>query len=226
MVIIHFISYSQKDIKINYYQENDKVNLYAFVGEKISVIEFDPNLLEEKKIEISATTGDTIFRTSRVKDRAYKLKYKVIKNLYNNLKIDTVEFVAFDHYGKPNFTNYKSVILYISKSQNEKYYYHQKYQYNEIYSTRNNEWICLLNFGSYEKIEEGLKLKLKKIKLDESVSIDLANMPKQNIQLFYPKPFFEYKKNKALPVLGISIENLIRYKVESIIEEDIQLIKN
>lgn len=218
-------SYSQTDMKIDFYQENLNVNLFAFIGEKISIEEFDPNNTEEKKIEIDKETGDTIFRKSYVMDRAFKLKYKVLKNLYNDLKSDTIEFVAYDHYGKPNFAEFKNVILYISKSQDEKYYFHRKYQYNEIHKTKNKEWIGLLNFGSVYRIEEGLKLNLKEIKLDKSVYIDLKNIPKRNIELLYPKPFFKINKNKAIPILGFPIKDLIEYKVKNLIQEDKQLIK-
>jgi hypothetical protein len=158
-------------------------------------------------------------------DRAFKLKYKVLKNLYNDLKVDTVEFVAYDHYGKPNFAEFKNVILYISKSQDDKYYYHQKYQFNAIYKTKENEWIGLLNFGNRFLIDEGIKLNLKKIELHKIANVDLKNMGKEYIEYCYPEPFYKIKKNKAIPVLGFPINDLIEYKVKSIINANKQLNK-
>ena len=207
-------------MKIDYYQENVNINLFAFIGEKISIEEFDPNVTKEKKIEIDPDTGDTIIRKYYVMDRAFKLKYKVLKNLYNDLKVDTVEFVAYDHYGKPNFAEFKNVILYISKSQDDKYYFHQKYQFNAIYKTKENEWIGLLNFGNRFLIDEGKKLNLKKIELYEIANVDLKNMREKYIEYYYPKPFYKIKKNKAIPVLGLPINDLIEYKVKSIIKEN------
>lgn len=93
--------------------EDDSVNLYVFIGEKISVIEFDPNE-NNTLIEIDSITGDTIRRMSYVMDNGFKNKYKVVKNVFNDLKTDTIEFVAYDHYGRPGFENYNNVILYIS----------------------------------------------------------------------------------------------------------------
>jgi hypothetical protein len=208
--------YAQEEFTIDYYKEDSTVNLFAFIGKKIAMEEFDPNARKANKIEIDPETGDTIIRIPFVMDRTFKLKYKVIKNLYNNLKVDTIEFVAYDHYGEPDFAEYKNVILYISKSTDSSYYFHQKYQYNEIHKTKSNEWIGLLNFGSAYRIKEGRKLNLKKIKLNESANTDLKHFSKLDIKFFFPKPFYKIKNNKAIPILGISIKDLIHYKVKSI----------
>lgn len=226
LFILNFsYSYSQKNIDIDFYEENEKVNLFAFVGEIISIEEFDPNAPKEEKIEIDSITGEKIIRKSYVMDRAFKLKYKVIKNLYNDLKTHTIEFLAYDHYGIPNFSEFKNVILYISKSQKGDYYFHQKYQYNEFHKSKNNEWIGLLNFGSVSRIEEALKLNLKKVKLNSDASVDLKGFSKRGIELLYPKPFYKIKKNVAIPILGFSIKDLIEYKVKSILENNQHLIK-
>lgn len=130
--------------------EDDSVNLYAFVGEKISVIEFDPNE-NNTRIEIDSITGDTIRRVSYVMDYGFKNKYKVVKNVFNDLKTDTIEFVAYDHYGRPGFENYKNVILYISLNKEKGHFYHQKYQYDAVEKTKNGTWKGL-NGESIEKL--------------------------------------------------------------------------
>ena len=118
---------------------NESINLYAFIGEKISVTEFDPNE-NNTRIEIDSISGDTIRRVSYVMDSGFKSKYKVVKNVFNDLKTDTIEFVAYDHYGRPGFENYKNVILYISLNKEKGNYYHQKYQFDPVEKTRNGTW--------------------------------------------------------------------------------------
>ncbi|MCR1026434.1 hypothetical protein NQT66_16550 [Cellulophaga baltica] len=118
---------------------NDSVNLYAFIGEKISVTEFDPNE-NNTRIEIDSISGDTIRRVSYVMDSGFKNKYKVVKNVFNDLKTDTIEFVAYDHYGRPGFEKYENVILYISLNNEKGNYYHQKYQFDPIEKTKNGSW--------------------------------------------------------------------------------------
>ncbi len=118
---------------------NDSVNLYAFIGEKISVIEFDPNE-NNKRMEIDSITGDTLIFKSYVMDNGFKNKYKVIKNVHNELKTDTIEFEAYDHYGRPAFENYKNVLLYLSYNKEKNKYYHQKYIFDPIEKDKNGNW--------------------------------------------------------------------------------------
>jgi len=134
-----YIGFPQKNSKEEFYQVNDSINLFVFIGEKILVTEFDPNL-NNKTIEIDSITGDTIIHTIRVMDAGFNAKYKVVKNVYNNLKTDTIDFVAYDHYGRPGFEKFKTVLLYISKSDDGKYYFHQKYQYDPLIKTRKGIW--------------------------------------------------------------------------------------
>ncbi|KGO91248.1 hypothetical protein Q766_19010 [Flavobacterium subsaxonicum WB 4.1-42 = DSM 21790] len=106
--------YSQKT---NFYEEDTKVNLFAFIGQKISIEEFDPNLDNKKTIiEIDKNTGDTVtsVKTSYSMDRAFIAKYKVIQPVFNNLKQDTISFAVYDHYGTPEFAEFDNVIIYIS----------------------------------------------------------------------------------------------------------------
>ncbi len=129
---------------------NDSVNLYAFIGEKISVIKFNPNS-NNTQTEFDPIRGDTIRAVSYITDNGFKYKYKVVKNVFNNLKTDIVEFVAYDHYGQPKFENYKNVILYISLNKKKGHYYHQKYQFDPVEKTKNGIWKGL-NGESIEKL--------------------------------------------------------------------------
>jgi len=159
---ILIILFSCKSTKIEkeseYKMEDDSVNLYAFIGEKISVIEFDPN---ENNIrsEIDSINGDTIRRMTYIMDSGFRNKYKVVKNVFNDLKTDTIEFVAYDHYGRPKFENYTNVILYISLNKTKTHFYHQKYQFDPVIKTKNGTWKGL-NGESIEKLFEEKKKKI------------------------------------------------------------------
>ncbi len=120
------------------------VNLYAFVGEKISVMQYDPNSNSNTpiSIEIDETTGDTITMRKRsfVMDNAFEAKYRVLQAVYNELKVDTIVFKAFDHYGRPAFENYSTVLLYVSKSKDGSHYFHQKYQFDPLVKSKDGTW--------------------------------------------------------------------------------------
>lgn len=136
-----FIGCKSTDIKTEgeFSLQDDSVNLYAFIGEKISVTEFDPNV-NNTRLEINSITGDTIRKVRYVMDEGFKCKYKVIKNIFNDLKTDTIEFEAYDHYGRPAFEKYENVILYISLDKDKGTYYHQKYQFDVVRETKDGNW--------------------------------------------------------------------------------------
>ncbi len=124
------------DFKIN----NESVNLFAFIGEKISVTEFDPNNPKNIKIEIDSITKDTLRFESYVMDNGFNCKYKILKNVFNEIKNDTVEFKAYDHYGRPGFENYENVLLYLSRNEEKNEYYHHKYIFDAIKKDKNGKW--------------------------------------------------------------------------------------
>lgn len=122
---------THKETTSDFYEENPNVNLYAFVGKKISVEEFDPNLEQSEKVTVDSITGEKIIQKKYIMDIGFRCKYLVIKNVFNKLQKDTINFVAYDHYGKPHFENSELVLLYISKNNDGKYY-HQKYQFDDL----------------------------------------------------------------------------------------------
>lgn len=119
--------------------KKDSINLYAFIGEKISVTEFNPNE-NNFEIVVDSVSGDTMRLVNYVMDRGFKAKYKVLKNVFNELKFDTIEFDAYDHYGRPQFENYENILLYISLDKENGNFYHQKYQFDPVKKTKNGRW--------------------------------------------------------------------------------------
>lgn len=131
---------STQNVPKSEFQLNDEtVNLYAFIGEKITVMEFNHNE-NNTQIKIDSISGDTIRTVSYVMDYGFKNKYKVVQNVFNDLKTDTIEFVAYDHYGRPGYENYKYVLLYLSLKKEKGYFYHQKYQFDPVLKTKNGTW--------------------------------------------------------------------------------------
>jgi|SRR5690554_3663898 len=123
-----------------FFMNDHNVNLYAFIGEKISVTEFDPNTIKTDRMEIDSITGDTLIHKRYIMDLGFLCKYKVIKNIFNEIKTDTVEFKAYDHYGRPGFENYENSILYLSLSQDSTHYFHQKYIFDALNKSSNGKW--------------------------------------------------------------------------------------
>jgi hypothetical protein len=143
LLLLSQVSFGQSKTRKNY-SADTSVNLFAFVGEKVSLTEYDPNASYNKPVSITidTTTGDTIVqRRSYIMDNAFEGKYKVLQPVFNDLKTDTIVFKAFDHYGRPGFESHSPVLLYLSKSEDGSYYFHQKYQFDPLKKGKDGSWV-------------------------------------------------------------------------------------
>jgi hypothetical protein len=125
------------------YGINDTNRLFVFVGEKLSV---EPLPHERGSM-----------------DNGFKAKYAILKKIYGNFPQDTIEFVAYDHYGTPPFSKFKNALLYVSADSGT--YYHQKYMYNDVYKTKDGRWAGTYAGGDY-KHAYNKHTKIKPIKID------------------------------------------------------------
>ena len=136
LVLFLFSCSASKKLNKPFYEENSETNLFVFVGEKISVDEFDPNRNTEVKM-VDSITGDTVIKKTIIMDSGFNCRYKISQRVFNDLGLDTVRFKAYDHYGRPPFEKYGYVLLYISKNKDGSYY-HQKYQFDPLIKKKNN----------------------------------------------------------------------------------------
>ncbi len=188
-------------------------NLYAFIGEKISVTEFDPNE-NNIKIEIDSITGDTIRRVRYVMDNGYICKYLVKRNLYNQIENDTIEFKAYDHYGRPGFENYDKLILYLSKDK-EGNYFHRKYQFESIFLDSKKRFYSYPKFLGNGYLETANDLKSIEVEFPESERFDISNLGEDGIKGYYPDYYYRVEKQYAYPVRGMFLEELIEFRLRT-----------
>lgn len=199
---------------------NKNINLYAFVGKKISVTEFDPNENQEDvptgKYEIDEETGDTlkVIKKRYVMDNAFKCKYQVIRKMFNYLETDTVEFIAYNHYGTPGFAERDIVILYLSKSKDGSHYFHQKYQYDNVYINKKGHYYSYPKFSGSESPEKFENM----IDFDKTFSdekYDVSHLDAEAIKMYYPPKFYKIENNFAIPIKGIYLNRLINYRLST-----------
>ncbi|WP_156825772.1 hypothetical protein [Lewinella cohaerens] len=129
-----------------FYEANDEVNLYSFIGEKISLTEFNPDE-RYNEIKVDTLTGDTTSYGGRFMDRAFDAKYLVVEEVFNDLGVDTIDFVVFNHYGRPLFEENEYVLLHLSSFEGG--FFLQKYQYDIVEKNQVGIW----------KVEEGKTIK-------------------------------------------------------------------
>lgn len=136
--------------------DDSSANLYAFIGKKISTTQFDPNK-ENQLFEVDSISGDTIHYY--VMDYAFKNSYKVLENVYNDLKKDTINFISYEHYDYPIQEDYENALLYIYLDKERAQYYQLKYLVDPVEKAKDGSWNGLKN----ETIEELFKTKKKEL---------------------------------------------------------------
>ena len=187
-------------VTANLIAQKSSSDLYVFVGEKIDIKEFKPEV-KDGLIPM---------------DQGFKAKYKVIENVYGNLKLDTVDFVAYDHYGIPPFSNFKTVLLYVIKVNGK--FYHSKYLYSAVYKTKDNKWAGLyFPIDSNSAIQINNIAFLKKIDFEPVVIMDLSEYKIEYIKKYFPEPYFKIADTKAEAVYGISVEDIFNLNKSGIL---------
>ena len=136
------------------YSENNEINLFAFIGKKISVKTFERDTTATEKF--IGIDGYTVVQKVIYFDQQFKAKYKIEKRLFNNFKNDTILFLVYDHYGRTKFEKYEYAIMYISKTEKDNQFYLQKYMYDPVKKKDDGTW-CGINGESINELFEKKK---------------------------------------------------------------------
>lgn len=192
--------------------QSRKDSLIVFVGE-IMEVKYSPEERKEELVDTVIRNGEkAAMKTVSISmDSRYVAKYRILKVIFGTYKADTIEFIAFDHYGQPAFSEYKTVLLYVSNFNGE--LYHEKYMYSGVYQTIDGRWA-----GPYESQDynhennKNTTVKPEPIAFKEPVSFDLKNLDKGSIKRFYPEPYFRIEKGRAYPIMGNYVQELFQLK--------------
>lgn len=169
---------------------------YVFIGEKLSVNSV-------KRINYCETI---------ILDMQYKATYRIVKNILGGYLKDTITFMAYDHYGTPAFSNYKYVMLFVSEFCGK--LYHEKYQFFDVYLTKDNQWASPGGLYRFLKQQKERNVRARPITFPDSVYFK----PKQ---FDYPygiierkEPDFKIVGDKAYPIMGLYIDDMLKVKKE------------
>jgi hypothetical protein len=179
---------------------DENPELYVFVGEVIEV----------KEIEEAYYCNRIPF------DSKYKAKLKILDNVYGSFSKDTIVFNAYDHYGKPNFANFKNVLIYVAKHCDT--LYHQKYQFSPAYQIE-GKWASTFN-NSRKKNNDLYRQKAKPMKFDESVFFVVNNQVSDSlINVRLKKPYFSRKDSVFKPLYGNYVEDIFEIMKQTYFKE-------
>jgi hypothetical protein len=175
--------------------------LFVFIGEKISI----------KRIYPKPDSNSVIFY------EGYKAKYKIIKSIYGQCSSDTIEFEAYDHYGKPPFSKYENVMLFVTKHEGK--LYHEAYQYFDVYKTKNGRWASSYKPRDYgHTLNKETAIKPEPIDFETPVYYKIKNADNAHIRADFPSPYYEIKDKKAFSIRGNYIEELFELKKNGILK--------
>ena len=178
-----------------------KGNLIVFIGEKIEV----------KYVERPLT--DTISRGKRTiirlyMDEEYIAEYKILKLVHGSYKSDTIEFTVYDHYGEPEFSEFQTVLLFVSKYNGE--LIHEKYLYFDLYMTNNGKWASPYSSKYYNHpYKNRITVKPELIPFIDEVSYTVEDMGADEIEKRYPQPYYKIEGKRAIAVYGNYVEDLL-----------------
>ncbi len=175
--------------------------LFAFAAKKIS--------LEHKPPE--PYCDQVIF------NHHFIAKYKVIENVYGNIQEDTIIFSVFDHYGWPKFKSYENVLLYVSKHCD--IFIHEKYQYQDIYKTKNGKWASPYFNDDYRYSEQGFSISPKKIEFENPVIFEYTNNDSiEWLKKRYPEPYYKIDNGEVIALYGNYLDELFEMKKLTILK--------
>lgn len=143
-------------------------------------------------------------------DNAFLAKYKILTKVYGDYKPDSIEFLVYDHYGLPDFSKYRHVMLFVSKYKSE-YYYHEKYQYNDVYVTKDGRWAGRYTDDYENLIDTAIGVRPERINFKHDVVYTIKDNDYE-MGIFYPEPYFEIKGRRAKVIFGNYVEDLFRLK--------------
>ena len=180
------------------YNKEEK-KLYAFVGAKLSLEPLDPKY-----------SNGTILM-----DNAFKAKYKILQDVYGDYKGDTIEFDVYDHYGKPAFSSFENVLLYVVEEEDGKLY-HEKYLFSPVFQTKEGKWAGAYESEDYQN-ESNANYTIKPIEIDFVNGVGFSISDSSNAKTMFPEPYFRIEGNEAVPVMGNYVEDLVRLKLNGIL---------
>jgi hypothetical protein len=194
-----------------------KNSLVVFIGEKIEVRHI-PQERHESVVDTIISGSDTVYKYqgSFIMDNCYAAKYKILQLVNGTFIEDTIDFLAYDHFGEPAFSKFETVLLFVS--EHDGIMYHEKYQYFDLYKTVDGSWASPYSTGDYRHpYRDSITVKPEIITFRDDISFPLGNLTAEEIKIWYPEPFYKIHEGRATAIYGNYVEDLFKLKQQTIL---------
>lgn len=175
---------------------------YVFIGEKINVT------------RVAYTYYCNYIPI--IMDAKFDATYKLVERLYGHPPDDTIRFTVYDHYGRPPFADFQTVLLYVTSYCGK--LIHQKYQYSPLFRTAENKWAAPYDVESYARLDSTSTIKPVKVSFQPAVEFDLKDMSKEWIEQNYPSPYYRISNGKAIAEYGNYVPELVEIKKQTVLK--------
>ncbi|MHA4847539.1 hypothetical protein ACX0G7_25460 [Flavitalea antarctica] len=169
--------------------------LFVFIGE----------LLHAKRVSAR----------QHVNEARFSATYRILERVCGNYPGDTIslEVIQVDYDSSFKRNKYQLLMLTKDTGQNEDFVLWGDL-YFDVCKTVKNQWVCTY-MPKYDIRQAGQKsLKPKKIRFTRNGFYNTKGMTREEIDINYPEPFYKIKKDRAIPVLGNSIDEIFQYQRE------------
>lgn len=173
--------------------------LFAFVGKKIAVTPIP-------------SCEDCL-------DAAFEAKYQVLQKVYGDYQGDTITFTVYDHYGTPAFANYDHALLFVS--QGKRGWYHEKYQFFDVYLTHDGRWAGPCKIRTYYDTNKLGAIKPERIPFPAEAAFSLKGKTWEEgeVAYWFPAPYYTIENDKAMPIYGNYVHDLFRLKKQTVLAQ-------
>lgn len=179
---------------------DDPHRLVVFVGERVSVESFDP-VLPPNTISL---------------DLAFQAHYRVLAQLQGPTLGQDVRFEVYDHYGRPAFSQFPRVLLFLHPLPNGGWV-HAKYQFALAFRTRQGGWAGCGSPYDHEPEVHRRPYKPRPLDLADDAAISVRHLRRDQLNRWFPAADFERKGHTVRCRRGGPIADWVKAKEEGVL---------
>jgi hypothetical protein len=141
-------------------------------------------------------------------DRKFVARYQVLTVIFGTFAEDEITFTSFDHKAPRGVIPLQKLnevlLLYVSKVDGEMV--HEKYQYDEVYKTRDGRWAGCAT--PYDAPNHRSERKVHPVDFFPTVEFNVRDLTADETQQLYPSSSFEIRDAVAVCIAGLYAEEL------------------
>lgn len=178
-----------------------EADFLVFVGQKISVEEFNPPVCDQCVLM----------------DEAFHASYRIVQKVYGTYSDADIRFDAFDHYGRPAFADYEHALLFVRKDEDGTWY-HEKYQYFAVYETQDGGWAACGSANQFEHPSIRGPNTARPIKFKRPVVERIGTMSAKDLEIRYPRSDWHRANGLATCLRGTPVAELFEGKKRGVLK--------